>query len=338
MGARTEPARTKGQRDGLGGGEGRGCPLGSVPQRPWLSTGRHSPGCTQAQGRGPAVLTFGRPSASGRRSGACGEEAGVHPGLEDRKGGPALRATGKQSLRPRSLRVQALGITDGSSPPEASSAAPPGAPGSQGGRPPPPLRLGGPGLPARRQHAPPSARRILLLGCTSDCPSAWPSVGLSSLAPSEAAGPIHPPGLCPFLRAGSARRAAAMLMRRGWGAAGDRRGRGDEVGAPAGGNQRREAGGSAVGARPREGRDGSSQRPDLCIQNRRGPLAGAGKGRRPRPAHPLAERGVRGVETSCHLCSGVAAWRAARSGGRPPPRPPDAAARGAWVRPARAGV
>lgn len=234
-----------------------------------------------------------------------------------------------------------LGTTDGSSPPEASSAAPPGAPGSRGGRPPPPLRLGRPGLPARRQHAPPSARRILLLGCTSDCPSARPSVGLSSLAPSKAAGPIHPRGLCPFLRAGSARRAAAMLMRRGWGAAGDRRGRGDEVGAPAGGNQRREAGGSAVGARPREGRDGRSQRPDLCIQNRRGPLAGAGKGRRPRrprPAHPLAERGVRAVETSCHLCSGVAAWRAARSGGRPPPpSPPDAAARGAWVRPARAG-
>lgn len=35
------------------------------------------------------------------------------------------------------------------------------------------------------------------------------------------------------------------------------------------------------------------------------------------PAHPLARRGVSGVETSCHLCSGVTAWDAQPPPGRP---------------------
>lgn len=166
------------------------------------------------------------------------------------------------------------------------------------------LRLGGLG-------SPPLAGHILLVYAG---PSLCASVCRSFFSrPLQSRGPHSFPRPLPFPPRVPARRAAAMLMRargrgpagRGWGRQGRSRregrrgsltlGRRGESRGSRWGNQRGEAGGAAVagvagqcvwGGLARGG-GGLSQRPDLCIQNQRGPFGAGGAGPL---AHPESAR------------------------------------------------
>lgn len=167
-------------------GEGAGGPPALPRKGPAVSTG-HSAACTRARA---AARSSDLPEASAS-SGRMEPAGGGRPT-------PGLPGSGDNWETKAEARVCPRG-PGGLGTAEGSSGGLPGTP-SRGS-----WVWGGPSptAPPRLARAPLlSARRILLLGCTSGRRGSRPSVDLSSRAPSKAAGPIHSRGLCPFLRAG----------------------------------------------------------------------------------------------------------------------------------------